>query len=93
MEPPPSFGVFNKGKASARIQVDESKRAKQRGISDSDVWSIEPSLTDFFDEVSLFASSLKIDSSTPDLRSHRESVSTPKHRRTAIPVMSLHLRS
>lgn len=93
IEPPPSFGVFNKGKASVKIQVDGFKRAKQRGISDSDVWSIEPSLTDFFDEVSLLAFSLKIDSSTPDLRSHRESVSTPRHRRAEIPVMSLHLRS
>ena len=76
-----------------RIQVDESKRAKQRGISDSDVWSIELSLTDFFDEVSLLEFFLKIDSSTPDLRSHRENISTPKHHRATIPVMSLHLRS
>jgi hypothetical protein len=76
-----------------KIKVDESKRAKQRGISDSDVWNIELSLTGFVDEVSLFASSLKIDSSTPDSRSHRESVSTPEHRRAAIPAMSLHLRS
>jgi hypothetical protein len=77
-----------------KIKVDESKRAKQRGISDSDVWNIGLSLTDFVDEVSLLVSSLKIDSSTPDLRSHQESVSTPKHRRrAAIPAMSLHLRS
>ena len=75
-----------------KIKVDESKRAKQRGIFDSDVRNIERSLTGFVDEVSLLASSLKIDSSTPDLRSHRESVSTPKHRRAAIPAMSLHLR-
>jgi len=93
MEPPPNFGVFNKGKASVKIKVDESKRAKRRGISDSDVWNIELWLTCLVDEVSLLASSLKIDSSTPDLRSHRESVSTPKHRRVAIPAMSLHLRS
>ena len=76
-----------------KINVDESKRAKQRGMSDTDVWDNEISLTCFVDEVSLLASSLKIDSSTPDLRSHRESVSTPKHRRAAIPAMSLHLRS
>jgi len=75
-----------------KIKVDESKRAKQRGISDSDVWNIELSLTGFDDEVSLLASFLKIDSSTPDLRSHRESVPTPKHLRAAIPAMSLHLR-
>lgn len=75
-----------------KIKVDESKRAKQRGISDSDVWNIELSLTGFVDEVSLLGSSLKFDSSTPDLRSH-QSVSTPKHRRAAIPAMSLHLRS
>ena len=93
MEPPPNFGVFNKGKASVKIKVDESKRAKQRGISDRAVWNIELSLTDFVDAVSLLAASLKIDSSTPDLRSHRKSVSTPKHRRAAIPAMSLHLRS
>jgi hypothetical protein len=64
-----------------KIKVDESKRAKQRGISDSDVWNIELSLTGFVDEVSLLGSSLKIDSSTP------------KHRRAAIPAMSLHLQS
>ncbi|KAH9978079.1 hypothetical protein BGW80DRAFT_792564 [Lactifluus volemus] len=32
MEPPPNFGVFNKGRASAKIKVDESKRKKHRGI-------------------------------------------------------------
>lgn len=47
MEPPPNFGVFNKGKASVKIKVDESKRAKQRGISHSDVWDIELSLMGF----------------------------------------------
>jgi inner membrane protein involved in colicin E2 resistance len=72
-----------------KIKVDKSKRAKQRGIYDSDVWNIELSLTGFVDEVSLLASSLKIDSSAPDLRSHRESVSTPKLRQAAIPAMSL----
>lgn len=76
-----------------KIKVDESKRAKQIGISDHDVWNIKISLTSFVDEVSLLVSSLKTDSSTPDLRSHRESVSTPKHRRIAILAMSLHLRS
>jgi hypothetical protein len=72
-----------------KIKLDESKRTKQRGISDSDVWNIELSLTGFVDEISLLASSLKIDSSTPDLRSHRENVSIPK--RAAIPAMSPHL--
>ena len=32
IEPPPNFGVFNKGRASAKIKVDESKRTKQRGM-------------------------------------------------------------
>ncbi|KAI0285063.1 hypothetical protein BGY98DRAFT_1173700 [Russula aff. rugulosa BPL654] len=30
IEPPPNFGVFNKGKASVKVKVDESKRTKQR---------------------------------------------------------------
>ncbi len=93
MEPPPNFGVFNKGKASVKIKVDESKRTKQRGISDSDVWNTELSLTGFVDEAFLFASSLKIDFSTLDLRSHRESVSFLKRRQTLTAAMSLHLWS
>ncbi|KAI0254264.1 hypothetical protein BJV78DRAFT_1186629 [Lactifluus subvellereus] len=31
MEPPPNFGVFNKGRASAKIKVDEPKRTRHRG--------------------------------------------------------------
>lgn len=73
-----------------KIKVDESKRAKQRGISDNDLWSIELPLTGFVDEVSLLAYSLKIDSSILDLQNHQESRS--KRRRAAIPAMSLHLR-
>ncbi|KAH9999449.1 hypothetical protein BJV77DRAFT_959334 [Russula vinacea] len=30
IEPPPNFGVFNKGRASAKIKVNQSKRTKQR---------------------------------------------------------------
>jgi hypothetical protein len=64
IEPPPNFGVFNKGRASAKIKVDESKRTKQRGTSDrnSYSWAIELSLNCSVDKASLLVSSLKIDS-------------------------------
>ncbi|KAI9510469.1 hypothetical protein F5148DRAFT_1179618 [Russula earlei] len=32
IERPPNFGVFNKGRASGKVKVNESKRTKQRGF-------------------------------------------------------------
>ncbi|KAI0269277.1 hypothetical protein BC834DRAFT_865652 [Gloeopeniophorella convolvens] len=32
IEPPPSFGVFNKGRASAKVEVTKSKRSKRKGF-------------------------------------------------------------
>ncbi|KAH9062051.1 hypothetical protein EDB87DRAFT_1576117 [Lactarius vividus] len=39
VEPPPNFGVFNKGRASEKVKVDERKRSKDKGGFPSRIFS------------------------------------------------------